>query len=593
MNDVLLSKIVANATDNTWCQAYSTLNFYVALSLERKDSTIASLGKETLEKLQREFFSLDQKTLPQIKTAVKNVIDSLDEKTIYSIVLATLIDNVLYIVIAGQGSVLLKRGDKIGTVASGQTNEIVGFSGKLLNSDILILATNGFTQKISTNTLSSTLNTLNVVEVSENLAPLIHADPNGTEAAVILLYTSANHTDASPPVEEDLKKEEETEKASPLPTLPKLSLPKINLANLKIASLIHNKILLIGGIAILLLILIASMLIEKNRREEAQNEKAFLTLSQEVNQDLSAGIALLSLNKPLALDKFKEAQQTIKESQAKFEKNQKTAKEVGMLLERVNKEIKKIESGNSISLQIFYDPKNDSELKDLISITQSSNTKFISSENGNSAFLDNNGKADDINDSGVKNVLSSTLDDNTGYVLGDSSVGQIKKGSEGKKIFDVENAFDIDIFGENVYILNSKAKTIEKYVPPSFSKSSYLKSGSKIPSTPTSMAIDGSIFVIDEKGEISKFTRGVKEDFSIKGLPSPIGKGALITTYIDGSTLYILDRTNARLVLIGKNSDFKNQYASSELKNATSFAVDEKDKKVYIVINKKVYTFNL
>ena len=66
--NILLSKIVANPTDTTWSQAYSTLNLYIVLSIrsESTESGIVTSGKELLEKIQREYFSLDEKSIVNI-----------------------------------------------------------------------------------------------------------------------------------------------------------------------------------------------------------------------------------------------------------------------------------------------------------------------------------------------------------------------------------------------------------------------------------------------------------------------------------------------------------------------------------------------
>src|SRR3989344_2869060 len=67
--NILLSKVVANPTDTTWAQAYSTLNLYIVLSIRSEDAEagIVTSGKELLEKIQREYFSLDDKNITNIK----------------------------------------------------------------------------------------------------------------------------------------------------------------------------------------------------------------------------------------------------------------------------------------------------------------------------------------------------------------------------------------------------------------------------------------------------------------------------------------------------------------------------------------------
>lgn len=591
MNDVLLSKIVANATEVSWAQAYSTLNFYVVLSLEREGQNLAQMGKETLERLQREYFALDQKTLPQIKVAVKNVIEDFDQNTTYSVVLATLVDGVLYIVIAGNGSVILKRDGKIGTVAKGEIGEITGFSGRLNSNDILIIETHGFSQKLSTDALLPLINSLNVVEISENIAPVIHAEPKGNEAAIIILYTS-NETETIAPSTQETE-EVTTEEPKPQRHLPKISLPQINLSNLPFSKLLYKKNAIVLGVVILILILLVSIFLDKNSKESAKREKVLSAAVTQANQNLTDGNALLSLNKPLALDKFKQAQKILNEAKSELKDKSQEEKKVDSLLQNVNNQIKKLESGNLISsLKTVFDPQN-TDLKGTKFLALEASTAFAASSD-KAAFLDNASKiSGDVQNSDADSPLAVALSENEGYVLNSQGVSQVKKGQSGKSIIDSKNAVAIGIFGDNVYLLNKQDKNIEKYTPPSYAKSSYIKSGSELASVPVAFAIDGSIWVLDEDGKIIKFTRGVKDDFNPKGVSGQFDKNSLIFTNSDSTSLYILDRTNSRLVVIGKNGDFKNQYSARDIKNSTSFAVDEKNKRALFVIDGKILSFDL
>ena len=188
--NILLSKIVANPGEGTWSQAYSTLNLYIVLSVksEKPEVGIVTEGKELFEKIQREYFSLDQKNLKNIKEAVDQALATLEDKSRISVILATIINNVLYLVITSQGKVILKRGGKVGTVAEGEVGQTFAFSGEISPNDIIILETGDFAEKIPVSKLAELLDSLEVAEISENLAPLIHENPLGTEAAIILQY---------------------------------------------------------------------------------------------------------------------------------------------------------------------------------------------------------------------------------------------------------------------------------------------------------------------------------------------------------------------------------------------------------------------
>lgn len=190
MHDVLLSKIAANATDIAWSQAYSTINFYLAISLSSDESgkSIAASGKETLERIQREFFALDEKNLETIKQAVQNGIEAHASSLSLSVILATILDSVLYIVTVNNAAAVLKRGEEVGIIAQGEENQVHGFSGLIQPHDVIVLETVGFAEKLPLDQLKPLLSTDNVTEISEVLTPLIHENSSGTEAALIMQY---------------------------------------------------------------------------------------------------------------------------------------------------------------------------------------------------------------------------------------------------------------------------------------------------------------------------------------------------------------------------------------------------------------------
>ena len=152
---VLLSNVTANSTMSSWAQAYSTLNFYVVLSLwkplapeQDTSTTLIPLGKDLLDRLQREFFSFDEKSLDNTKLAVENSLAEIEDKAIqYSIALATIKEDTLYIVLASQSKTILRRDGKFGVIAQGEEGQVIGFSGQLEEGDLVILETEDFAKK--------------------------------------------------------------------------------------------------------------------------------------------------------------------------------------------------------------------------------------------------------------------------------------------------------------------------------------------------------------------------------------------------------------------------------------------------------------
>lgn len=606
-HNILLSKIVANPTENTWSQAYSTLNLYIALSIksEPESESIASKGKEILEKLQREFFAVDEKNLKNVKEAVENTVKEIGSDIEYSIILASINNNTLYIIIGSEGKAVLKRGSQVGLIANGQKGEISGFSGKLLNNDIVILETEDFSKKISLEKLSSMLDHLEVVEIAENLAPVIHEGSNGSEAAIVIQYKKESFE--AMPDEITIDRPQEITRPSAgfhfsLPNFIKnFSLPKIQKISIyKIPKTGNKKFLILGGIIILVLFLAGSMYFESKKQEKIKEEKVLAEILTPANKQYNEAVELINLNKNLAAEEFDSLKQSLDEKRKGFPEKSDSLKKIDELIGNVEKKIGELSDGTLQGNQKLVLSANEKDLNKMDIVEKKENTFYvISSNDGIIGILTNDAKVDKTFKTEVKNILYTTADENNIYVLGDSGVSKIdKKSGKATTIISAVSNLNsatggIDTFSGNIYALNKKDKTIDKFQPSTFSKTSYFTESVSFANLPLSFGIDSSIWIIDNAGKIRKFTKGKEENFAIKGLIKTIGKESILKTSTDFSNLYILDKDNKRIISLSKSGDFNNQYVWKNLEDASSFTVDEPSKKAYVAIGGNLYSIDL
>jgi hypothetical protein len=92
----------------------------------------------------------------------------------------------------------------MGIIATGEGGSVLSFSGKLENNDVIVLQTTSFAEKLSAASPLEKLSGAEITEISENLATLVHTNPEGTEAAVLLQYKTLEETPsvfATPPEE--------------------------------------------------------------------------------------------------------------------------------------------------------------------------------------------------------------------------------------------------------------------------------------------------------------------------------------------------------------------------------------------------------
>ena len=629
-HNILLSKILTNATETTWAQAYTTLNFYIALSIEfgdhqkeegegKEKEPIAVFGKEILERIQREFFALDEKTLDSVKKAVETVVENIPKDTKYSIVLATIVKDMLYIVIGSGGHVIIKRNDKIGNIATGEEGKVTAFSGLMQSNDVVILETESFAKKISIEKISTVLDNSNVSEISEKLAPLIHDEANGTEAAIVLQYASntpaqdtiiGNKEEKDDDDDDDDKKEKEhedddnkeddeekrEEKEEPIlsPVIEDNKSEKRQNEFLK--KLSGKKKVIIIGIVILVIVLGISIFFETNRREGVKRATLYTEKVVPLEKQYDEATALTGLNKAMGLDSLNSIKSDL--ATISFPKGSTEDKKTKDFLDKVVKKIAEFEAASSLTNEkVFFDPASE-DIKSVGAITQKGAAlSAINSDTGTATILDKDGEISKTLKNDIQGVTNITADTTNIYALSDDGILKIDKKS-GKKTVIASSATGTDIAGidtflGNVYALNTKTETIDKYASGSTTRTAYFTDSSITLSSPSSFSIDSSIWVLEDSGKIRKFTKGKEDTFTMSGLSKPIGTGASIYTDEDYSSIYILDPKNNRLLDITKTGELKNQYASKEFANTSSFAVDETGKKVYFVLSGKISSFDL
>ena len=112
-----------------------------------------------------------------------------------------------------------------------------------------------------------------------------------------------------------------------------------------------------------------------------------------------------------------------------------------------------------------------------------------------------------------------------------------------------------------------------------------------------SLAIDGSIYVLNTSGTLSKYTSGVKDAFTVKDIDKPFSGPTQVYTTADLTNLYVLDKGNLRVVVLDKEGKFKAQYVlkdgSKSWEEARSISVSTDEKFLYLLSGSKIYKIML
>jgi len=167
----------------------------------------------------------------------------------------------------------------------------------------------------------------------------------------------------------------------------------------------------------------------------------------------------------------------------------------------------------------------------------------------------------------------------TGFVLGGSGLGLL--GTEAKITpFDsaISEPVALGAFGSSLYLLDKGSKEIFKYTISGDTpgeRQRWLKQGESVGvGSPEDLAIDGDIWIVGDEVTVERFRRGVKERFSLSGVP----EGAVFSRIAierEGENMALLDSRKGQVVIFKKeDGSFVSQLSSSQFKEASDIDFD-------------------
>ncbi|MFZ5365346.1 MAG: hypothetical protein ACOZBH_04105 [Patescibacteria group bacterium] len=157
-------------------------------------------------------------------------------------------------------------------------------------------------------------------------------------------------------------------------------------------------------------------------------------------------------------------------------------------------------------------------------------------------------------------------------------------------------ADDFKIYNTNLYILSSDENQIYKLRGmggTSLGAATEWIGDQTNLSGANSIAIDGDIYVLTANGNIIKFLSGKKQTFSVQKIEPAIQSADYIYTDKDSSFLYLIDRPTRRVIVLSKQGLNVVQYQVDNINEIDSLVIDEKNKKIYIIGDAKVWTVGM
>jgi len=550
---------------------------------------LASQGRELITRLHEEYYGeLETQVLAKLKEAVEKVaIESGAEITA-----AALIDDVCYIALLGEGRLILARKDKVVTILKGgaDVNEAVTASGRLENNDLILLGTSEFFKFISSEVIQTAMTSKTTQLAVEILAPVVYGqDESSLMAAVVA------------------KAEEKTQKPAKLE--PVLLFLKSYFGKLTRRVIFlrqerkkRSKKNLLTVALLLLLLLGMSVVFGRQQRSRRVKQERINSFLEEAHFKKEEAEALIELNPVRAKELLLEAQSLAQQ----IEPEVKDDKDFLAFKEDLEKSLTQVLREHEVEPDLFFDLIF---IKDSATVTDA----VIAAEK--LVVLDKEKKAVyQLNLADRKSAIAAGGEEfGTStqlaafwprvFVLTEKGIVEVEKDSKKLHLvieFDEDwgKIIDFQTFAGNLYLLTDK--TIWQYLGTESgfgSKKLWLKNETKIDlSSAVSMAIDGSIWVLQTDGTIVKLTRGQKDPFGVAGLPSDsegFAQPQLIFTDDNCQNLYILDKGNRRVVVLEKSGEYHSQYMWEGIKDVNGLVVLEKEGKIFLWQDSQIYEIKL
>jgi hypothetical protein len=148
---------------------------------------------------------------------------------------------------------------------------------------------------------------------------------------------------------------------------------------------------------------------------------------------------------------------------------------------------------------------------------------------------------------------------------------------------------DFDLYNETLYLLEENSGQIFKCS--GLSVCSKWNRGEST-SSALSLAIDGSVYVINSDKILDKYYGGAKEKSYFIKLSSKLSDVKLKTAK-DFKNIYLADKQNNRLAVISKNGELLRQYASESFINLKDFQISDDEKTAYVLDGNKIFSISM
>ena len=153
---------------------------------------------------------------------------------------------------------------------------------------------------------------------------------------------------------------------------------------------------------------------------------------------------------------------------------------------------------------------------------------------------------------------------------------------------------DLQIYNSRLYVLRPSINEINRYqkIMDGFGKEqSWTQNEDVDVSRGLSLTIDGSIYILQEDGQIIKLYEGKRANFNLSEIRPKLSlkKAGKIFTNDELDNLYLLDEDTQRIIILDKTGELIQQFTSNNFNELKDFAVSDKEDKIWVLNGSKIF----
>lgn len=628
MQDLFISsaKLTGSPDESGWAQVHEFKpedeektkkrgHLFAVVSTGKQKDGVESVaaGRELLSRLHEEYFGkLDISAFNGLKRAVEKVSEEFAE-TWGGVEVAAIavVDSVIYSAAAGGATISIFRKGILAPILKSTKGEVISASGHPQEGDLMLLASSEFSNDVNEGVVKAALESGDPENAVETFAPMVHAKEDaGSVAACVVRF---GEEEKLQPLEVETKEEKKFEKKpeakekSPVATpsffkkvgifakdlIPERGL-RIKRSEVDVENAQKKRLAITTGVILLVLLLVSIVFGVRQKRVSDRKAKYEERLSQ-ARHELDEAKSLFSLNPERARELFASSSEIVSQLEEEGVEDSELAQLKQEIAEGRQGVLGEHDVGSSQFLDIAL--LNDTSIDELVStvdeiyILDRGKDRIVEVEVETKKTETFAGPAQ------ISDALSIAAYEGRVFVVEEEGIFEVGNSREEA----VEKEWDGEIlakaYAANLYILGKEESMVWRYAGTDAGfadQDEWLAPGIEPElSGVISMAIDGSIWILTESGNVEKYTRGNAQPLADISSSPPMLDPRIIYTNEELENVYILDQETARVLVFDKEGNYVAQYKSDVFRSANGLFVSESLGKIIVSSEDKLHSVDL